>query len=392
MDRSVPRLLPTSFSRSLFRLFAAFTGCMLAFSAAAQFPAPTVPAVEARAWLLLDFNSGQVLASQKADERFEPASLTKLMTAYLAFSALKQKTLKLDQVIPVSTRAWKAEGSRMFIEPNKPVVVEDLLRGMIIQSGNDASVALAEAIGGSEEVFAQMMNREAKRLGMVNTNFVNATGLTSPQLYSTAQDLSQLVVALIRDFPEHYALYSQKEFRYNNISQANRNRLLWLDPSVDGVKTGFTENAGYCLITSARRGDRRLVSVVLGTASESARATESQKLLNWGFQFYDSVRLYARNQSVTQLRVWKGSSDMVKAGFTSDLFIAMPKGQGDKLKATVESLQPLLAPISPGQRVATLKLEIDGKPYRELPVVALEPVPVAGIFGRAWDSLRLLFK
>jgi len=392
MDRSVPRLLPTSFSRSLFRLFAAFTGCMLAFSAAAQFPAPTVPAVEARAWLLLDFNSGQVLASQKADERFEPASLTKLMTAYLAFSALKQKTLKLDQVIPVSTRAWKAEGSRMFIEPNKPVVIEDLLRGMIIQSGNDASVALAEAIGGSEEVFAQMMNREAKRLGMVNTNFVNATGLTSPQLYSTAQDLSQLVVALIRDFPEHYALYSQKEFRYNNISQANRNRLLWLDPSVDGVKTGFTENAGYCLITSARRGDRRLVSVVLGTASESARATESQKLLNWGFQFYDSVRLYARNQSVTQLRVWKGSSAMVKAGFTSDLFIAMPKGQGDKLKATVESLQPLLAPISPGQRVATLKLEIDGKPYRELPVVALEPVPVAGIFGRAWDSLRLLFK
>ena len=392
MDRSVPSLLPTSFSCSFFRLFAAFTGCMLAFSAAAQFPAPTVPAVEARAWLLLDFNSGQVLASQKADERFEPASLTKLMTAYLAFSALKQKTLKLDQVIPVSTRAWKAEGSRMFIEPNKPVIVEDLLRGMIIQSGNDASVALAEAIGGSEEVFAQMMNREAKRLGMANTNFVNATGLTSPQLYSTAQDLSQLVVALIRDFPEHYALYSQKEFRYNNISQANRNRLLWLDPSVDGVKTGFTDNAGYCLITSARRGDRRLVSVVLGTASESARATESQKLLNWGFQFYDSVRLYARNQSVTQLRVWKGSSDMVKAGFTSDLFIAMPKGQGDKLKATVESLQPLLAPISPGQRVATLKLEIDGKPYRELPVVALEPVPVAGIFGRAWDSLRLLFK
>jgi len=199
-------------------------------------------------------------------------------------------------------------------------------------------------------------------------------------------------VALIRDFPEHYALYSQKEFRYNNITQANRNRLLWLDPSVDGVKTGFTDNAGYCLITSARRGDRRLVSVVLGTASESARATESQKLLNWGFQFYDSVRLYARNQPVTQLRVWKGSSDMVKAGFTGDLYLAMPKGQGDKLKATVESLQPLLAPISAGQRVATLKLEIDGKPWRELPVVALEPVPVAGIFGRAWDSLRLLFK
>jgi D-alanyl-D-alanine carboxypeptidase (penicillin-binding protein 5/6) len=321
-----------------------------------------------------------------------PASLTKLMTAYLTFSALKQKSLKPDQVIPVSTRAWKAEGSRMFIEPNRPVIVEDLLRGMIIQSGNDASVALAEAIGGSEEVFAQMMNREAKRLGMVNTNFTNATGLTGPNLYSTAQDLSLLVVALIRDFPEHYALYSQREYRYNNITQANRNRLLWLDPTVDGVKTGYTENAGYCLITSARRGDRRLVSVVLGTASESARATESQKLLNWGFQFFDSVKLYSRNQPVTQLRVWKGSTDMLKAGFTSDLFVALPKGQSDKIKATVESVQPLLAPVSPGQRVATLKLEIDGKPYRELPVFALEAVPVAGIFGRAWDSLRLLFK
>jgi D-alanyl-D-alanine carboxypeptidase (penicillin-binding protein 5/6) len=378
--------------RLLTALFFSLAGCGIAVPALAQLPLPTAPAVEARAWLLFDYNSGQVLASHNANERFEPASLTKLMTAYLAFGALKQKSLKPDQVIPVSTRAWKAEGSRMFIEPKKPVTVDELLRGMIIQSGNDASVALAEAIGGSEEVFAQMMNREAKRLGLVNTNFTNATGLTGPQLHSSAQDLAQLVVALIRDYPEHYALYSQKEYRYNNITQANRNRLLWLDPTVDGVKTGYTENAGYCLITSARRGDRRLVSVVLGTASESARATESQKLLNWGFQFYDSVRLYARNQPVTQLQVWKGSSDMLKAGFTSDLYVALPKGQGDKIKASVESLQPLLAPISPGQRVATLKLEIDGKPYRELPVVALEAVPVAGIFGRAWDTLRLLFK
>ena len=384
MERSVSRL----FSRLLY----AFAGCCIALSATAQLPPPTAPAVEARAWLLLDFNSGQVLASHNASERFEPASLTKLMTAYLTFGALKQKSLKPDQVIPVSTRAWKSEGSRMFIEPNKPVIVEDLLRGMIVQSGNDASVALAEAIGGSEDVFAQMMNREAKRLGLANTSFTNATGLPNPQLYSSAQDLSQLVVALIRDFPEHYALYSQKEFRYNNITQANRNRLLWLDPTVDGVKTGFTDNAGYCLITSARRGERRLVSVVLGTASESARATESQKLLNWGFQFFDSVKLYARNQPVTQLRVWKGSSDMLKAGFTSDLYLALPKGQSDKIKASVESLQPLLAPVAPGQRVATLKLEIDGKPYRELPVVALEAIPVAGIFGRTWDSLRLLFK
>ena len=393
MKRSLSRLFPRLFPRLFSALAAcALTACLLPLTASAQISAPPPPALEAKAWLLLDVNSGQVLASQKADDRFEPASLTKLMTAYLAFGALKQKSLKPEQVVPVSTRAWKAEGSRMFIEPNKPVTVDELLRGMIIQSGNDASIALAEAIGGNEEVFAQMMNREAKRLGLANTNFTNATGLPNPQLHSTAQDLAQLVVALIRDYPEHYPLYSQKEYRYNNITQSNRNRLLWLDPTVDGVKTGYTENAGYCLITSARRGERRLISVVLGTASESARATESLKLLNWGFQFYDSVRLYARNQPVTQLRVWKGASDMVKAGFTSDLFVALPKGQGDKLKATVESLQPLLAPVSPGQRVATLKLELDGKPWRELPVVALEPVPVAGIFGRAWDTLRLLFK
>ena len=374
------------------RLLLAVLSCCLTISAAAQIPAPPAPTVEAKAWLLLDVNSGQVLTSHQPGERFEPASLTKLMTAYLAFGALKQKTLKPDQIVPVSTRAWKAEGSRMFIEPNKAVTVDELLRGMIIQSGNDASIALAEAIGGSEEVFAQMMNREAKRLGMAGTNFTNATGLTGPQLYSTAQDLAQLAVALIRDYPEHYALYSQKEYRYNNITQANRNRLLWLDPTVDGVKTGYTENAGYCLITSARRGDRRLVSVVLGTASESARASESQKLLNWGFQFYDSVRLYVRNQPVTELRVWKGASDTLKAGFTSDFYLALPKGQSGKVKATVESLQPLLAPVRPGQHVATLKLELDGKPYRELPVVALEGVPIAGIFGRAWDTLRLLFK
>jgi D-alanyl-D-alanine carboxypeptidase (penicillin-binding protein 5/6) len=371
-------------------LLAALLG-LLTLQSWAQVQAPA-PSVEARAWLLFDVNSGQVLASRNAGDRFEPASLTKLMTAYIVFGALKQKSLKPEQVVPVSTRAWKAEGSRMFIAPNKPVTVDELLRGMIIQSGNDASIALAEAVAGSEEVFAQMMNREAKRLGMNNTNFTNATGLTTPQLHSSAEDLAKLVVALIRDYPEHYALYSQKEYRYNNISQANRNRLLWLDPTVDGVKTGYTENAGYCLVTSARRGERRLVSVVLGTASESARSTESQKLLNWGFQFYDSVKLYAANQPVTSLRVWKGASSALKAGFTGDLYVAVPKGQGDKVKAVVESLQPLLAPVSPGQRVGTLKIEIDGKPHAELPVVALESVPVAGIFGRTWDSLRLLFK
>jgi D-alanyl-D-alanine carboxypeptidase (penicillin-binding protein 5/6) len=355
-------------------------------------PVPSMPAIAARAYLLLDFNSGQLLGSHNPHERMEPASLTKLMTAYLTFAALKQKTLRLEQTVPVSERAWRAEGSRMFIEPRKPVTVDELIRGMIVQSGNDACISLAEAIAGSEDVFAQMMTREARRLGMKNTSFVNSTGLPHPQHYSTAHDLALLAAAIVRDFPEYYPLYSTKEFRYNNISQSNRNRLLWTDPTVDGMKTGYTENAGYCLITSAKRGERRLVSVVLGTASEAARAIESQKLLNYGFQFYDTVRLYEKNQAVATLQVWKGSSNMVKAGFTNDLYLSLPKGQVEKLKASVESVQPLLAPISAGQRVGTMKLVLDGKPYRELPVVALETVPVAGILGRGWDSIRLLFK
>jgi D-alanyl-D-alanine carboxypeptidase (penicillin-binding protein 5/6) len=351
-----------------------------------------VPPVAAKAYVLLDFNSGQTLASQLPDERVEPASLTKLMTAYLTFAALKQKTLRPDQTIPVSARAWRAEGSRMFIEPNKPVTVDELMRGMIVQSGNDACIALAEAIAGSEEVFAQMMNREAQRLGMKNTSFMNSTGLPHPQHYSSANDLALLAAAVVRDFPEYYPLYSIKEFRYNNISQSNRNRLLWLDPTVDGMKTGHTDNAGYCLVTSARRGVRRLISVVLGTASESVRASESQKLLNYGFQFYDSVRLYEKNQQVASLQVWKGTGNQVKAGFTSDLFMTLPKGQTEKLKASVESQQPLIAPIRAGQRVGTLRVEADGKMVREFPVVALEEVPLAGLLGRGWDTLRLLFK
>jgi D-alanyl-D-alanine carboxypeptidase (penicillin-binding protein 5/6) len=355
-------------------------------------PMPGMPAIAAKAYLLLDFNSGQLLGSHNPHERVEPASLTKLMTAYLTFAALKQKTLRPEQTVPVSERAWRADGSRMFIEPGKPVTVDELIRGMIVHSGNDACIALAEAIAGSEEVFAQMMTREARRLGMKNTNFLNSTGLPQPQHYSTAQDLALLAAAIVRDFPEYYPLYSAKEYRYNNISQSNRNRLLWTDPTVDGMKTGYTEKAGYCLVTSAKRGERRLVSVVLGTASEAARAIESQKLLNYGFQFYDTVRLYEKNQAVATLQVWKGGSNMVKAGFTSDFYLSLPKGQVDKLKASVESLQPLLAPISAGQRVGTMKLVLDGKPYRELPVVALESVPVAGIFGRSWDSMRLLFK
>lgn len=361
--------------------------CFSAFSFAQQPPQP--PAVAAKSWLLYDFGSGQILAGLNPDERIDPASLTKLMTAYLTFSALKQKTLALHQTVPVSQRAWKALGSRMFIEPQKPVTVEELIHGMITQSGNDACVALAEAIAGSEEVFAQMMNREAQRLGLKNTHYTNSTGLSDPQHYTTARDLATLAAAMIRDFPEYYPIYSQKEYTYNKITQPNRNRLLWLDPTVDGVKTGHTEAAGYCLIASSKRGPRRLISVVLGTASDSVRAQESQKLLNFGFQFYDSVQVYARNQAVSEFKIWKGMANTVKAGFLADLVLSLPKGQAEKLKANLVSQQPLVAPVSQGQPIGTLKLMLDDKPYGEYPVVALESVPVAGFFGRIWDTVRL---
>ncbi len=389
--------MPATYNHDFFswpmRFLSALLVLLLPASIFAQQPAiPSPPPIAAKAYVLTDFNSGQNLVSHNAGNRIEPASLTKLMTAYLTFSALRQKTLKPDQVVPVSTRAWKSEGSRMFIEPNKPVAVEELIKGMIVQSGNDACVALAEAIGGTEEVFAQMMNREAQRLGMKNTNFMNSTGLPHAQHYTTGNDLAILANAIIRDFPEYYPYYALKEYRYNNITQANRNRLLWVDPTVDGMKTGFTDNAGYCLVTSAKRGPRRLVSVVLGANSESMRATESQKLLNYGFQFYDTAKLYDKNQAVSTVKVWKGSSNTVKAGFAYDLFMSVPKGATEKLKASVETKQPLMAPIAAGQKVGMLRVELDGKPYGEFPVVALEEVPMAGILGRGWDSLRLLFK
>ncbi len=367
-------------------LFCAAAACC------AQSAGTPPPAIAARSFLLLDYHSQQTLASEKADERVEPASLTKLMTAYLTFSALKQKKIQPAQAVPVSERAWKAEGSRMFIEPRKAVTVDELIRGMIVQSGNDACIALAELIAGSEEAFAQMMTREAQRLGMKNTRFMNSTGLPNAGHYSTAFDLALLASAIIRDFPEYHPLYSMKEYRYNNITQANRNRLLWSDPAVDGMKTGYTENAGYCLITSAKRGERRLLSVVLGTASETARAAESQKLLNYGFQFYDSVKLYETGQAVASLPVWKGAGNSVKAGFVNEMYVSIPKGQADKLKAQLATQQPLVAPVASGQKLGVMKLTLDGKPYAEIPVVALEAVALAGIFGRGWDSIRLLFK
>jgi len=357
---------------------------------AQQLPVP--PALAAKSWLLLEIGSGQVLSAEKPDERLEPASLTKLMTAYLTFSAIRQKTIALNQSLPVSQKAWKTGGSKMFVRVDTQVPVEDLIKGMIVQSGNDACVTLAEGIAGSEENFAQLMNREAQRLGMKNSHFMNSTGLPDPQHYTTARDLSILASALIRDFPEDYKkYYSMKEYRYNNITQPNRNRLLWIDPTVDGVKTGHTEAAGYCLISSSLRDKRRLLSVVLGTSSDSARATESLKLLNWGFLSYDAVSLYTKEQAVSTLRVWKGAQSQLKAGFNADFIIAVPKGYADKVQVQFIAPQALMAPVQAGQKVGTLKVTVDGKVYGEYPVAALENIPLAGIFGRTVDTVKLWF-
>jgi D-alanyl-D-alanine carboxypeptidase (penicillin-binding protein 5/6) len=358
----------------------------------AALPVAPPPQIEARAWLLIDSASGLPLAEKNPDAKVEPASLTKLMTAYIAFSAIKEGRLTMGQQLPVSEKAWKAEGSRMFLDPKKPAKVEDLLQGMIVQSGNDACIVLAEAIAGSEESFAGLMNQMAKKLGMTATHYVNATGLPHPQHTTTARDLSKLAGALIRDYPDNYKIYSMKEFAYNGISQPNRNRLLFMDPSVDGVKTGHTESAGYCLIASAKREQRRLLSVVLGTGSDSARAMESQKLLNYGFQFFETVKLYPANQAVSSLRIYKGRGSEVKAGFTSDFHVTVPRGTSKNIQAQLITQQPLLAPVKRGQRLGTLRLTVDGQPVGDYPLQALEDIDVSGILGRGWDNILLMFK
>ena len=354
------------------------------------------PPIAARAYVLFDAASGQTLAQQAATDRFEPASLTKLMTAYLVFQALKDKRLTLTQTVTVSEHAWRAEGSRMFIDPKQTPAVEPLIRGMIVQSGNDASIALAEAVAGSEDLFAQMMNKQALKLGMKNTSFVNATGLPHPQHYSTAEDLAILANALIRDFPTEVGYYKEREFTHNKITQPNRNRLLWLDPTVDGLKTGHTEAAGYCLIATAKRGDadksRRLISVVLGTTSDVARTQESQKLLNYGYQFFDAQRLYKKNEAIATPEIFKGTQNAIKLGFDRDIWLTLPKDRFTGMKATLTTTQPMIAPYSAGQKAGVMKLTQNDKLIAEVPVVALENVPVAGFLGRGWDAIRLLFK
>lgn len=379
------------------KIIAALATSVLLMSAAVAQTVPA-PTIAAKSWLLLDATSGQIIASQDPDARIEPASLTKIMTAYVTFAALRDKKVDLKQMVTVSTHAWKVDpsSSKMFIDPATPVSVDDLLHGLMIQSGNDAAVALAEAVAGDEATFVTLMNREAQRMGLKNTHFANPHGLPSAENYSTAQDLSVLAQRVIADYPQFYKIDSVKSYTYNKITQPNRNRLLWLDPTVDGMKTGHTEAAGFCMIASAHRpngsGERRLISVVLGTNSDQTRTAESQKLLNWGFQNFDTVKLYSKGQAIATQEIWKGARSTVKIGFAKDILVTVPKGVAGKMKPVLERKDPLVAPLAENGRVGTLKMMVDGKPILELPVVALEEVSQATIFGRAWDSIRLWMK
>ena len=370
--------------------------CMLA---AAQAPVP--PEVAARSYLLLDVTANQMLAQKDIDSPVEPASLTKLMSAYLVFDALKSKKISLTQTLPVSTRAWKMPGSRMFIDPKLQVPVDDLIKGMIVQSGNDATMALAEGVGGTAEHFIELMNEQAKALGMKGTGYRNPEGLTVPGHTTTARDLSILATRLIRDFPEYVHYYAIKKYRYPgtpSTNDTNRNLLLFRDPTVDGLKTGHTDAAGYCMIVTAKRdfpnlaGGRRLLSIVLGASSENVRANESQKLLNWGYTAFDAVKLFDANQPAATPAVWKGKSDTVKLGRPEAIVVSVPAGSASKLKTQVARPDPLVAPFAKNQAVGTLKVMLGEEPVAEVPLVVLEPVEQAGILGRAWDAIRLWIK
>jgi len=386
----------TRFLRTTFIGF--LMGLTSVFQAQAQVPQP--PEIAARAYLLVDLTAQQTLAELDADKPIEQASLTKLMTAYIVFDALKAKKISLQQTFGVSERAWKMPGSRMFIDPKMKVPVEDLIKGMIVQSGNDATMALAEGVGGTVEHFVQMMNAQAKVLGMKSTGYKNPEGLTEPGHTTTARDLSILAGRLMQDFPDYVGYYAIKKYRYPGTpaaNESNRNLLLFRDPSVDGLKTGHTDAAGFCLIATAKRdapgvGQRRLLSIVLGASSENARATESQKLLNWGYTAFDAIKLFDANQAVVTPNVWKGRGNQVKLGRFAPIVVAVPAGAAGRIQTQVARPEPLVAPLSRGQAVGALKVTLDQKPLVDVPLLVLETVEQAGFVGRAWDAVRLWVK
>jgi serine-type D-Ala-D-Ala carboxypeptidase (penicillin-binding protein 5/6) len=371
-----------------------------------QFPMPAPPEIAAKSYMLVDVTAGQILAAKDIDSPIEPASLTKLMTAYLVFDALKAKRITLDQTFPVSEKAWKMPGSRMFIDPSMKVPVEDLIKGMIVQSGNDAVMALAEGIGGSSERFVQLMNEQAKALGMKTTTYKNPEGLTEAGHTTTARDLSLLAQRLLHDFPQYTGYYAIKTYRYPGTpaaNESNRNLLLFRDPSVDGLKTGHTEAAGYCLIATAKRnfpglgpgtsvGPRRLLSIVLGTSSELARANESQKLLNWGYTAFEAVKLFDAGQSVATPKIWKSTESTLAMGRPFAIIVAIPAGTASKLKTHLVRAEPLLAPFAKFQPAGVLKVTIEEKPLLDVQLLALKEAPIAGLFSRAWDAVQLWIK
>ncbi|MCU7834498.1 MAG: D-alanyl-D-alanine carboxypeptidase [gamma proteobacterium symbiont of Taylorina sp.] len=353
---------------------------------------PKPPAVAAKSYILIDYNSHVVLAENNADIPVAPASITKIMTAYVVFSELEEGNISLTDQVTVSKKAWKTPGSRMFIKVNTKVSIEDLLQGMIIQSGNDASVALAEYIAGSEETFAALMNQHARSLGMTNSNFLNSTGLPNPDHKTSARDLAILANALIKKFPQYYKWYSTREFTYNNIKQPNRNKLLWRDNSVDGMKTGYTEDAGYCLVSSAKREKMRLISVVLGTKSVNARAQESQKLLNFGFRFYESHVIYSVEQTLKQVRIFKGSQEQLAVGVAKDIAVTIPRGQYKNLKPGMNINLPIEAPVSKGQKLGHVEIKLANKVLSSSPLVALENIDEGSLWQYVKDSALLMME
>jgi len=364
-------------------------GMMIASVHAAEVPIPAPPQVGARSFLLIDYASNRILAETAADEPVEPASLTKLMTAYGVFRALKEGQINIDDQVRVSEKAWRTPGSRMFIEVDTVVSVEDLIRGMIVQSGNDASVALAEHVAGSEETFVALMNQYAEMLGMTGSHFQNSTGLPGDQHVMTARDVATLARAIIDEFPSYYGYYSEREYTYNGIRQHNRNTLLWRDDSVDGLKTGHTDAAGYCLVTSAERDGMRLISVVLGSASTEARADASQALLNYGFRFYETHRLYAQGDEITTARVWKGDPQTASLGLDEDLYITIPRGQYEALSAEMQFSTDLIAPLETQSAVGSVRVSLNGNAIAEMPLVVLEDVAEANFFARLKDEIEL---